>query len=252
MSAEKPPAVSLWLRELPWLAAIAVNSMRSARKVDLDCKVKGDLPPVLVLPGILSSDNSTLLLRRTLEVNGFPAYASKLGFVTGVTPERMARAQWRLEEIAQRHSVPVVLLGWSLGGIYARVLAQRHPEKAKMVVTLGTPFSGDRHANNAWRLYNFLNDHTVDEPSLPDDPSVKPPVHTVAVEALNDGVIGRGCAWGKGGERDSAHLVTARHFALGSSRRSVEEVVQIVAQELAMGLGQRVAENQLPTSAVNT
>ena len=252
MSAEKPPALTLWLRELPWLAAIAVNSMRRARKVDLDFKVKGDLPPVLVLPGILSTDNSTSLLRRTLEVNGFPAFASKLGFVTGVTPERMARAERRLEEIAQRHSGPVVLIGWSLGGIYARVLAQRHPEIVKMVVTLGTPFSGDRHANHAWRLYNLLNDHTVDEPSLPDDPSVRPPVHTVAVEALNDGVIGRGCASGKGGERDTAHLVTTRHFALGSSRRSVEEVVQILVQELAIGMGARVTEDQPPTSAVST
>ncbi|MFU7528555.1 esterase/lipase family protein [Qipengyuania sp. ASV99] len=250
MSKETPPPFSLWLRELPWLGAIAAGRFRRARKIDLDFKAIGNLPPVLVFPGIVSSDNSTSLLRRTLEANGFPVYGSKLGFVTGVTPERMARAERRLEEIAQRHVEPVVLLGWSLGGIYARVLAQRHPKKAKMVVTLGTPFSGDRHANNAWRLYNALNDHTVDEPSLPDDPSVKPPVHTVAVEALNEGVIGRGCAWGKGEERDSAHLVTARHFALGSSRRSVEEVVQIVTQELAMG--QRVTEDQPRTNAVST
>lgn len=252
MNAQKPPPLSLWLRELPWMAAIAAARFRKARAIETDFKVEGKLPPVLVLPGIVSSDNSTALLRRTLEASGFPTYGSRLGFVTGVTPQRMARAERRLEEIAQRHGEPVVLLGWSLGGIYARVLAQRHPDQTKMVVTLGTPFSGDRHANNAWRLYNLLNDHTVDAPSLPDDPSEKPPVHTVAIEALNDGVIGRGCAWGKGGERDTAHLVVTRHFALGSSRRSIEEVVQIIALELAMGIGALLTKDQLPTNAVST
>ena len=74
----------------------------------------------------------------------------------------------------------VVLLGWSLGGIYARVLAQRHPDLVDLVVTLGTPFSGDRRANNAWRVYEALNDHAVDASPLPDDPSVKPSVPTIA------------------------------------------------------------------------
>ncbi|MEL6529462.1 MAG: alpha/beta fold hydrolase [Pseudomonadota bacterium] len=128
----------------------------------------------------------------------------------------------------------MILLGWSLGGLYARVLAQRHPDKAAMVVTLGTPFSGDRKANNAWRLYNAINDHTVDAPTLPDDPSVKPPVRTVAVWSANDGVIAPECARGEASERDVEIEVPFRHFAMGSDRRAIEQIVAILDQETAL------------------
>lgn len=229
-----PPSLSLLLRELPWLAAIAVAPFRKARKVAFRFQANGPLPPVMVLPGILSNDRDTSLLRRTFSANGFPAYPSDLGFVTGVTPERMRKAEQRLAMIAAKHKDSVVLIGWSLGGIYARVLAQRHPELVRMVVSLGTPFSGSRRANNAWRLYNALNSHTVNEPSLPDDPSRKPPVHTVAVWSPNDGVIAPVSAMGTHHERDVAACVNARHFALGSQRSAVEETVQLVVEELEM------------------
>ena len=235
MGGGKPPPMSLWLKELPWLPLIAVSRFRRAKKVDVG--LEGDLPPVLVLPGLMSSDSTTSFLRRTLEASGFATYGSQLGLVTGVTPERLERAERRLTEISDSHGEPAVLLGWSLGGIFARVLAQRHPQHAKMVVTLGTPFSGSRSANNAWRLYNARNDHTVHEPNLPDDPSAKPPVHTVAVWSEADGVIAPECARGKGGERDAAHQLGASHFGFGCHRASIEEVVQIIAKELAMGRG---------------
>lgn len=234
MSDSAPPPLSLWLRELPWLAAIAAAPLRAARKVDLAIVPQNPLPPVMVLPGILSSDRATSLLRRTLSASGFPTYASGLGFVTGVTRARMERSEQRLASLAERHGARVVLVGWSLGGIYARVLAQRHPEMVRMVVTLGTPFSGSRRANNAWRIYNALNDHTVDAPSLPDDFSRKPPVHTVAVWSARDGVVAPAAARGTGRERDVAVCVDTRHFAFGSQRSAVEETVQLIAEELAM------------------
>jgi pimeloyl-ACP methyl ester carboxylesterase len=219
-----------------------VSSFRKARKVDFRFKVDGPLPPVMILPGILSSDRATSFMRRTFSASGFPTYASELGFVTGVTPERLRKAEQRLAEIAAQHGEPAVLVGWSLGGIYARVLAQRRPEHVRMVVTLGTPFSGNRRANNAWRLYNALNDHTVDAPVVPDDPAAKPPVHTVAVWSIDDGVVAPTSARGKSGERDVATLFGNRHFAYGSQRNAVEEVVQLVASELAMRCPEPTAE----------
>lgn len=229
MADARPPAFSLWLRELPHIAQIAVSPLRKVRP---PVASRSDGQPVLVFPGIMSSDQSTSLLRRTLDVHGYHSYPSGLGFVKGITPESFARAEQRLAEVTEREGRAPVLLGWSLGGFYARVLAQRHPEQTAMVVTLGTPFSGSRRANNAWRLYNALNDHTVDAPSLPDDPAVKPPVHTVALWSPKDGVIAPECARGQDGERDVAIELPYRHFALGSDRKAIRDTVRIVGEQL--------------------
>lgn len=229
MSSRKGPPLSLWVRELPHALQIAASPFR---KVKVDCTACGDGQPVLVFPGILSSDRSTSLLRRTLDAAGYHAYPSNLGFVTGVTPNSFARAEARLKEVCETEGRKPVLLGWSLGGLYARVLAQRHPDRAAMVMTLGTPFSGDRKANNAWRLYNALNDHTVDAPRVTDDPAVKPSVHTVALWSGKDGVIAPDSARGEPHERDAEFEVPVRHFAFGADRRAIDKVISILGDQM--------------------
>ena len=231
MTAPKPPPLRLYLREFPHLLPVWANGLRRAKPEQLPpSPVEGQ--PVLVMPGILSGDRATSLLRRSLDAAGYDAHGSTFRFVTGVTPERIARAEKRLAEIHEGTGRKVVLLGWSLGGIYSRVLAHRQPDKVAMVVTMGSPFSGDRRANNAWRIYEAINDHKVDAPPLPDDPSAKPPVRTVALWSPIDGVIAPECARGRDGECDCAIEVPSRHFAYGSSRKSINEIVRIIGEEL--------------------
>lgn len=225
-----PPPLSLWLRELPHTLPIVLSPLR--RPHPPPGVPTGAGQPVLVFPGILSSDQSTALLRRTLNQVGYRAHPSRLGFVTGITPATFARAQARLSAVAEAEDRKVALLGWSLGGIYARVLAQRHPDLVELVMTLGTPFSGDRRANNAWRVYEALNDHKVDTPPLPDDPSAKPPVPTIALWSGRDGVIAPASARGLPHERDEAVEVPFRHFALGSSREAIARIVSELGQRL--------------------
>jgi pimeloyl-ACP methyl ester carboxylesterase len=185
--------------------------------------------PVLVFPGILSSDYATSLLRRTLRAAGYRAYASRLGVVTGVTPKAFAAAEARLAAVHQSNGRrPVVLIGISLGGVYARVLAQRHPGMTALVITLGTPFSGDRRANNAWRLYEAINDHKVDAPALPDDPSLKPTVKTIAVWSPLDGIVAPAASRGREEERDIAIEADERHFEFSASRRSIRRILAIL------------------------
>ncbi len=225
----KPPPFSLWLREFPYVAQIIASPLRRVKPVGLP---REDGAPVLVFPGILSSDSSTSLLRRTLDAAGHLSYASDMGFVTGVTPEAFARAEARLIHVFRKEGRKVALLGWSLGGLYSRVLAQRHPECTSMVMTLGSPFSGNRRANNAWRLYELINDHKVDAPNVPDDPSIKPPVHTVAVWSSNDGVIAPECARGEPCERDVEIELPAKHFAFGAQRQSIDTIIRILDEQL--------------------
>ncbi|WP_066533023.1 triacylglycerol lipase [Erythrobacter sp. CCH5-A1] len=231
MDDSSPPPLSLWVRELPITVPIVLAPLRRPRAVAGARDGAGQ--PVLVIPGILSSDSATALLRRTLDVAGYRAYASDLGFLTGIQPKVLARALDRLAEVAEAEQRKVALVGWSLGGLYARVLAQRHPELVELVMTLGTPFSGDRRANNAWRLYEAINGHKVDAPPVPDDPSVKPPVKTIALWSRKDGVIAPAAARGLPHERDAEIEVPFHHFALASSRPSIERVVTELGQALA-------------------
>ena len=231
MNDHAPPPLSLWLRELPITVPIALSPLRRARAVA--GALDGAGQPVMVIPGILSSDSATALLRRTLDASGYRAHASELGFLTGIKAATLVRAVDRLAAVAAAEQRKVALVGWSLGGLYARVLAQRHPELVELVMTLGTPFSGDRRANNAWRLYEAINDHKVDAPPVPDDPAVKPPVPTIALWSRKDGVIAPASARGQPHERDAEVEVPFHHFALASTRPAIERVVTELGQALA-------------------
>lgn len=231
MDDHAPPPLSLWLRELPITLPIALAPLRRAQAVPGARDGAGQ--PVLVIPGILSSDSATALLRRTLDATGFSSYASELGFLTGIKPATLARAIDRLAEVAEAEQRKVAIVGWSLGGLYARVLAQRHPDLVELVMTLGSPFSGDRRANNAWRLYEAINDHTVDAPPVPDDPAIKPPVPTIALWSRNDGVIAPAAARGLPHERDAEVEVPFQHFALASTRPAIARVVTELGEALA-------------------
>jgi len=182
--------------------------------------------PILVIPGMLSGDRATAFLRATLREAGFEAFGWNEGFNVRVTSETIARVEARLTGIAERSGTKVLVIGWSLGGLYARLLAHRRPEIVAMVATLGSPFSGDRHANNAWRLYERLNDHTVDAPPFPDDIAIKPPVPTIAMWSRRDGVVAADCARGQPDQSDFQIELPYRHFELGSSRKAVNDVVE--------------------------
>jgi len=100
------------------------------------------------------------------------------------------------------------------------------------VGVFGTPFSGNRRTNNAWCVYEAINDHKVDAAPLPDDPSVKPPVPTMALWSRKDGVIAPAAARGLPNERDAAVEVPFRHFAMGSGRAAIDRIVAELGQRL--------------------
>jgi pimeloyl-ACP methyl ester carboxylesterase len=231
MDDTAPPPLSLLLRELPTALPVVLSPLRRAQAVA--GAPAGQSQPVLIIPGLLSTDGATALLRRTLREAGYRTYGAKLGFLTGVRSETFARAFDRLAQVAHAEQRKVALVGWSLGGLYARVLAQRHPELVELVMTLGTPFSGDRRNNNAWRLYEAINDHTVDSPPVPDDPAVKPPVPTIAVWSRRDGVIAPAAARGLPHERDAEIEVPFNHLALATTRPAIARVVNELGRALA-------------------
>jgi pimeloyl-ACP methyl ester carboxylesterase len=136
---------------------------------------RGDNHPVLILPGFLADDPSTAPLRSVLRSQGYWVHGWQLGRNLGPTPEVIDGLIARLTALHDRHDKPVSLIGWSLGGIYARRLARRYPHMVRQVITLGSPFridpAVDRSAVSA--LYDRLK-----------------PTHAVSIDAILPGVEG--------------------------------------------------------------
>ena len=122
---------------------------------------RGDGHPVLVLPGLLAGDWSTLALRRFLRRQGFHPYKWHLGRNVGPTAAVRAELPAAIERISRRNRSTVSVIGWSLGGIYARELAHRHPEHIRQVITLASPYRlrtpGQSRAHNAYHRYSHLH-----------------------------------------------------------------------------------------------
>lgn len=194
---------------------------------------RGDGQPVMVLPGFLASDLTTSRLRRSLDSAGYLAEGWGLGFNLGARADVLDRLGLRIARLAERAGRPVSLLGWSLGGVFAREVAKQVPDHVRLVMTLGSPFSGDPRANNAWRLYELVNDYLVDAPPINTVLADKPPVRTIALWSRRDGIIPPDCAAGQPGERDSAVEVDCRHLGFTGSRAGIASIAQVLAAELA-------------------
>lgn len=210
-----PPA---WMRmsEAAWLGARAWRGFGH-----LDARGPKDGPPALVLPGFIANDRTTLELRRALSRAGWRVHPWALGWNLGARADTVKRIAARIDAVADGQ--PLLLVGWSLGGVYAREVARAHPGKIAAVVTLGSPFSGDPKLNNVWRLYERVAGHKVDAPPVPRDPS-KPPVPTLAIWSRADGIVAPISARGLAHESDKAVELHCSHMAFGVSRRVTERV----------------------------
>jgi pimeloyl-ACP methyl ester carboxylesterase len=173
-------------------------------------------------------------LRCALAAAGWRTYPWDLGLNRGADVDALRRLRQRLEVIHDGR--PVLLVGWSLGGLYAREIARDVPEMVRAVVTLGSPFSGDPHMNNVWRIYEWVAGHKVDDPPIRHS-AEKPPVPTLAIWSKRDGIIARRAARGLDGERDKEVEIGCSHMAFGVSRRAAERV----AREIRKFLGERGA-----------
>lgn len=166
----------------------------------------------MILPGFGAHPMRMRYLARQLESAGHITKRWGLGRNWGPDPDRFDAIEARLLELHARHGRKVVLIGWSLGGLYAREIAKRQPQAVAKVISMGSPFSGSPRANNVWRAYQFITGHSVDAPPVAADLSTKPPVETVALWSANDGVIAPRCAAGRPGERDRAIPLRCTHM----------------------------------------
>ncbi len=189
-----------------------------------------DGPPVLVIPGFLCSDQTTFTLRRALAEAGFRVHGWKMGWNLGAKSDTLDRLRQRVESLG--HKRPLLIVGWSLGGLYAREFARYYPDRARAVVTLGSPFSGDPRQNSVWPLYERVAKHKVDEPPIPRITD-KPPVPHLALWSRRDGLIAPRSARGLDHERDKEVELSCHHMAFGVSKKAAHDVVREIGRFLA-------------------
>jgi pimeloyl-ACP methyl ester carboxylesterase len=158
----RPPGFGLLLAEMRGIFEFNTSLLLSPLLMRAP---RGDGHPVLTLPGFLASDLSMAPMRRYLRELGYDAYAWKIGRNIGGVSRMRAALRDRLAEIHADTGRKVSIVGWSLGGVYARDLALHAPDQVRCVVTLGSPFANDVRATNATRLYEVLSGEVVGEDS---------------------------------------------------------------------------------------
>jgi len=193
---------------------------------------RGDGHAVLVLPGFTASDRSTELLRGYLRGRGYAPYGWGLGRNQGGGNGMGRRLDERLRELAERHGDRVSLVGWSLGGVFARELAKRMPERVRQVLTLGSPFGGRATGHEP----DWLHEAVRGEPLSPrarawlDSTAAPPPVPSTAIYSRSDGVV----AWRACREPETAHTdnleIVGSHCGLGVHPLALYAIADRLAQ----------------------
>ena len=120
---------------------------------------RGDGHRVLVLPGLAANDLTTLPMRTFLKDRGYQPAPWELGLNLGPRAGVLDAIRERVRALHAIDGRPVSLLGWSLGGVYAREIAKEMADQVRCVITLGSPFSGPPQATNAWWLFERVSGH---------------------------------------------------------------------------------------------
>ena len=208
----KPPAA--WLLALEGRAPWELGASLAAWPL-LRMTPAGDGHPVIVFPGLATSDMSTLPLRAFLAARGYQPSGWDLRFNFGPRAGVIERSLERLRRMRRAAGRKVSLVGWSLGGVYARELAKLAPEDVRCVVTLGSPFAGHPKANHAWRIYEVASGHRLEGDDRFARVAAPPPVPTTSIYSRSDGIVAWQCCVQAPAERAESIEVPASHIGIG-------------------------------------
>jgi len=221
-----PPSALLQLLELraTWELAAGVAALPWLRLAP-----KGDGHSVLVLPGLVASDVSTKMLREFLKDRGYDVHGWGLGRNYGPRPGIEQAMFETIDRLVDKSGRKISLVGQSLGGAYARLIAARRPDAVRSVITLGSPVTGHPRSSNAWRVYEFTSGKSSVDPQRWQQITSRPRVPTTSIYSRTDGVV----AWQACVDHDCRHVehveVSGSHCGLGWNPAALE----IIARRLA-------------------
>jgi pimeloyl-ACP methyl ester carboxylesterase len=225
----RPPGIGLLLAEARGIFEFNASLLFSPLLMRAP---HGDGHPVLALPGFLASDLSMAPMRRYLSELGYDAYAWQMGRNTGGVSRMRAGLLDRLSDIHAGTGRKVSIVGWSLGGIYARDLALQAPGMVRSVVTLGSPFANDVRATNATRLYEALSGEAVEQNSeLRASIAGDLPVPATSIYSRTDGIVNwRTCLLHPSDTAENIEVHLASHVGLGVNPAALWAIADRLAQ----------------------
>ncbi|RYY99809.1 MAG: alpha/beta hydrolase [Comamonadaceae bacterium] len=226
----------------PPLSLLATEPFRAAldfftAKLGQPPKVRGDGHPVVIYPGLGAGAMTTSQLRGYLRACNFAVSDWGLGMNRG--PDSPMEA-WlgslveRVRALHAEHGRKASLIGWSLGGIYAREVAKQCPESVRQVITLATPFRSIGDGNHAGAMFRMLGGSTSQlTPELQAHLRGRPPVPVTSIYSRSDGMVNwRGCLEEPGAEVENVE-VDASHLGMATHAG----VMRVVADRLAQPEG---------------
>jgi pimeloyl-ACP methyl ester carboxylesterase len=225
----RPPGFALLLAEAR--AIFEFNASLLLSPLLLQAR-RGDGHPVLTLPGFLASDLSMAPMRRYLGELGYATEAWRMGRNVGGVARMRSLLLDRLAGIHRDTTRKVSIVGWSLGGVYARDLALHAPELVRYVVTLGSPFAGDVRATNATRLYEVISGEMVEAfPAFFAAISGDLPVPATSIYSRTDGVVNwQTCRLRPSDTAENIEIHLASHVGLGVNPAALWAVADRLAQ----------------------
>ena len=215
----------------PWRAA---SEFIAWKVLPARAAAVGDGHPVIIFPGLASDGRALAPLRAHCRSLGYNAMDWGRGWNTGpqgpVDPWLDALASDVESLLAAEPRAPT-LIGWSLGGIYARELAKRKRLRVRQVITIGTPFSGYPDQTHAAWMYRLLSGAAPPrDAGLQRRLRTPPDVPTTSIYSRNDGIVPwQACKHDNEHDRLQDVEVAGSHLGMGWN----PQVLAVVADRLA-------------------
>ena len=228
-----PPNSLLFAFEYRALAELAVLVLSQPFHALLP---RGDRHGVIIIPGLVQSAIAIAPLQNSLRRLGYEAHTWDQGRNLGFSKPELASLRAQTEALAHKTGKEVSVIGWSLGGIYARELAFQIPSRLRQVITLAAPFGANPEASNLRWLYDIVTRNRAGE--IDDEMAMRIrqplPVPSTAVYSRTDGIVAwQACIEEQLCDTNENIEVYGSHSGLGFNA----QVLYVIADRLAQTRG---------------
>jgi pimeloyl-ACP methyl ester carboxylesterase len=228
----------------PSLALLGAEPFRAALEFARNHLAKsspskpGDGHPVVIFPGLGADGRSVATLREHCRALGYEAFDWGQGFNTGHQGDLddwLHRLEAQVTRLLADHRQPATLIGWSLGGLYAREIAKLMAPRLRQVITIGTPFNAEADHTRAGWLFRVLSGSSVPlDAALCRRLRTPPPLRTTSIYSRSDGIVAwQTCRHQKRSKLVQEIEIEGSHIGMGWNR----EVLDAVSDRLAQAPG---------------
>jgi alpha/beta superfamily hydrolase len=186
--------------------------------------------PILVVPGLMGTDLSTKMLRSFLSKMGFRVLGWEMGRNLGKFQDLQPLTQ-KVKNFHEKTGKKVILIGWSMGGIFVREIGKRAPESVNQLITMGSPFGNIHAPNNAKWVFDLLNKGRKELPEFENQIHEPAPLPTLAIYSKSDGIVPwEACMERVEDDLHKNHEAVSSHFGMGTNK----EIFKLVLDRAAM------------------